>query len=235
MQLISPDVLAEARNLSPAATGFFYAIGLALWAAGWRWHRFWVVFLITMGAGLYGLSVGKSLGGQDVMVAGILMAVAAGLLALELARILAFVTGGTAAWIAAQVLLPQAQELWAVFLSGGLVGVILFRLWTMLATSLAGAVVSAHTFLILLGHFSKWDLVDWSSRHSAPLTGGVILLTLIGVILQARTAPAEEQPAAGESAHHSSAPAKEKNPKQAKPPSGGSGDKVKSWWRPFSL
>ena len=56
------------------------------------------------------------------MVVGVLLAVTAGMLALELARILAFLTGGVAAWAGAQTVLPQAQELWAVFLSGGLLG-----------------------------------------------------------------------------------------------------------------
>ena len=37
----------------------------------------------------------------------------------------------------AQAVMPEAHELWAVFLCGGLVGVVLYRLWTMLATSLS--------------------------------------------------------------------------------------------------
>ena len=56
----------------------------------------------------------------------------------ELAKILAFVAGGVGAWLAVQWVLPQAQELWAVFLCGGLFGVLLYRLWTMMLTSLAG-------------------------------------------------------------------------------------------------
>ena len=56
MTLICPDVLAEARGLSPGASGFLLFVGFLLWAFGWRWHRFWVVFAITLTAGLLGIS-----------------------------------------------------------------------------------------------------------------------------------------------------------------------------------
>src|SRR5207248_6318181 len=100
MQLILPDVLATARGLSAGAAGFIVLVGFLMWAAGWRWHRFWVVFGLTLAAGVVGLGAGSAAGGGQVMVVGVLLAVAAGMLALELSKILAFVTGGVAAWVA---------------------------------------------------------------------------------------------------------------------------------------
>src|SRR5262249_13974232 len=147
MQLIVPDVLADAKGLSAGAAGFGVLLGLLLWTFGWRWHRFWVVFGVTLVAGLVGLNFGQAAGGQ-VFAGGILLAVAAGMLALELARILAFVAAGVAAWVAVQTMLPGARELWAVFLAGGLLGLLLYKFWAMLLTSFAGAVLFGHSLLL---------------------------------------------------------------------------------------
>ena len=150
MQLIAPDILAEARGLTAAMTGTICVLGFALWLFGWRWHRFWIVAGITLAAGLLGLNAGRAAGGTQVMAVGILLAVAAGMLALELAKVFAFVAGGCGAWLAVQWVFPQAQELWAVFLSGGLFGLLLYRLWTMLLTSLAGVLLASHAALCCL-------------------------------------------------------------------------------------
>lgn len=188
MQLILPDVLTAARGLSIGATAFLLLVGICLWSLGWRWHRFWVVFGITLGAGIFGLQAGQASGGQ-VLLIGVLLAVTAGMLALELARILAFVTGGTAGWVAAQAVFPQAQELWAVFLSGGLLGVVLYQFWTMLTTSLAGAVVAGHAGLLLAEPFAGFDAVTVATKHVAAVNGGVLVACLVGVLIQARFAP----------------------------------------------
>ncbi|HJZ54502.1 MAG TPA: hypothetical protein VKE74_06065, partial [Gemmataceae bacterium] len=124
MQLIAPDILTEARGLTGAMLGTVCVLGVALWLFGWRWHRFWVVAGVTLGAGLIGLNAGRT-GGTQVLAVGILLAIGAGMMALELAKVLAFVAGGIGAWLAVQWVLPQAQELWAVFLSGGLFGLLL--------------------------------------------------------------------------------------------------------------
>ncbi len=210
MQLILPDVLTTARGLSPGAAGFLALVGVLLWAVGWRWHRFWVVFGITLAAGLIGLTAGHTAGGQ-VMVVGVLLAVTAGLLALELAKILAFVTGGAAAWAAAQAVLPQAQELWAAFLSGGLIGVVLYQFWTMLTTSFLGVLVTWHAGLVLAEQFGKFDAAKWAGEHTAALNGGVIVAALLGVLVQAKTAGRSAAESSGSGGH---LPAKDKNPKE---------------------
>ena len=183
MQLIAPDILAEGRGLTGAMAGTLCVLGIALWLFGWRWHRFWIVAGITLAAGLIGLNAGRTSGGTQVMAVGILLAVAAGLLALELAKVLAFVAGGCGAWLAVQWVLPQAQELWAVFLCGGLFGLLLYRLWTMLLTSLIGALLSGHAAILVAEQLFQFDAValvsgkcpgpQWSgrgvggARHSA--------------------------------------------------------------------
>src|SRR4051812_34032298 len=185
MQLIAPDILAEARGLTAAMSGTVCALGAALWLFGWRWHRFWVVAGITLGAGLLGLTAGRAGGGTQVMAVGILLAVAAGMMALELAKLIAFIAGGIGAWLAVQWVLPQAQELWAVFLSGGLFGLLLYRLWTMLLTSLMGTLLATHAGLLLLGRGLRFDPVAWSAAHTAALNGVAIGLVVLGILVQA--------------------------------------------------
>jgi hypothetical protein len=184
MNLIAPDILAEAQGLSTALLGTAVALGAGLWLFGWRWHRFWVVAGVTLAAGLAGLNAGRAGGGQVVAV-GVLVAVAAGVLALELARVGAFAAGGAGAWLAARWLLPQAQELWAVFLAGGLLGVLLYRLWLMLLTSLAGALVAGYAAVLLFVP----DPVRWAAGRAGLLDGGVVGAAALGVLVQSLTAP----------------------------------------------
>src|SRR5262245_40393096 len=104
MQLIAPDILAELRGLSPVVSGTALAAGVLLWLFGWRWHRFWVVGGVTTAGGLVGLYSGRT-SGVHVLALGVLVAVSAGVLALELARLVAFLAGGMATWAAASALL----------------------------------------------------------------------------------------------------------------------------------
>lgn len=199
MHLIAPDVLTEARGLTGAMAGTVCVLGIALWVFGWRWHRFWVVAGITLASGLIGLAAGRG-GGPNtpVMAIGILLAVSAGMMALELAKILAFVAGGIGAWLAAQWVFPQAQELWAVFLCGGLFGVLLYRLWTMMLTSLAGTLLAGHAGLLLLEPVLKFDAAAWAAGNLAALNGIAVGFIVLGILVQAAASNDEESKAAGD-------------------------------------
>jgi hypothetical protein len=188
MQLIAPDILAEARGLTGAMSGTVCVLGIALWLFGWRWHRFWVVAGITLAAGLIGLNAGRGGSGGQVLAVGILLAVTAGMMALELAKVLAFLAGGIGAWLAVQWVLPQAQELWAVFLCGGLFGVLLYRLWTMLLTSLIGMLLAGHAGLLLLEPVLKIDAPAWAAAHAAALNGVAVGVVILGILVQATAA-----------------------------------------------
>jgi hypothetical protein len=189
MQLIAPDVLAEAHGLTSAMSGTLCVLGVALWLFGWRWHRFWIVSGITLAAGLLGLNAGRAAGGTQIMAVGILLAVAAGMMALELAKVFAFVAGGCGAWLAVQWVFPNAQELWAVFLSGGLFGLLLYRLWTMLLTSLAGVLLASHAGLLLIEEAFHFDSVTWVTANQAAMNGVAVGLIVLGILLQAVAAP----------------------------------------------
>src|SRR5207244_280068 len=80
MQLLAPDILEEAGEISVAVTASGFAIGFLLWLLGWRGHRFWIVLAATIGAGVVGLYAAPA-HRTHPLLAGLLRAVAAGALA----------------------------------------------------------------------------------------------------------------------------------------------------------
>jgi hypothetical protein len=183
MHLIAPDVLAEARGLSPFLSGTGVLLGVLLWLCGWRWHRFWVVVAVTLAGGLIGLQTGRSSGGH-ILGMGVLLALSAGLLALELARVFSFVAAGTAVWMASSALFPKGQELWVGFLIGGLLGVLLYRFWTMLLTSFAGVLVGWHALFCLAEELFAFDAVGFAEQNAMILNGAGLAVTLLGMLSQ---------------------------------------------------
>src|SRR5947209_6500502 len=89
MQLLAPDILEDARGISVGVSVTVLAIGLLIWLFGWRGHRFWIVLATTVAAGLLGLHAAPMYKSQPI-VAGLLLAVAAGAMALALIRLVAF-------------------------------------------------------------------------------------------------------------------------------------------------
>ena len=90
-------------------------------------------------------------------------------------------------------MLPQAQELWAVFLSGGLLGLMLYRVWTMLLTSLMGTLLAGHAALMLLEGAFSYDAVVWAGANMAALNGVAVGLVILGILLQVVAAPDEAE------------------------------------------
>lgn len=195
MNLIVPEILQEGRGLSHVVTGIAIALGLCLWLFGWRGHRFWIVVGITVTGGLYGLSAGQATG-VNMIAMGIMLALCSGLLALELARLFAFAAAGTVLWLAAAALFPQGREMWLVFLAGGLIGILFYRLWTMALTSFLGTIIATHAILILISNLSTFDSVLCAREHPAGLSIGVALISAMGLAIQGAqvrwTRPAEE-------------------------------------------
>jgi hypothetical protein len=184
MQPIAPDVLAELRGLSTPFAATALGIGLLLWLFGWRWHRFWLVVSLTIAAGVVGLQTGRASGGH-LMALALLMAVAAGVLAVELARVVAFAAGGVAFWLAVRAVFPKADDLWICFLVGGIVSALLYRLWIMALTSFVGALLGAYATLMLLATHRGLDAVAWAESNRLSLNAGVVAATVLGVLAQA--------------------------------------------------
>jgi hypothetical protein len=183
MQLLAPDILEEARTLSPLLSGAGLLIGFLLWSFGGRTHRFWLALSVTLAAGLLGLALGKQYGMQP-LVAGLLLAVSAGALALSLVRILLFAAGGLAALSLLNTLAPSWDEPIAVFLVGGLIGVLFYRFWITIISSLVGALVMVHSALALCDRFHRVDSVAWTQKNAPLLNWGCAALVVLGILVQ---------------------------------------------------
>ncbi len=184
MQIIAPDILAELKGLSvPLCSGGLLA-GVVLWLTGWFGHRFWIVLFTTLAAGILGLLSAQT-GRVQSLVGGLLLALAAGLLALALVRLLAFGAGGAAAWLAARALLPAGwDEPLLSFLVGGLAGLLLFRIWTMALTSCAGTLLIAYFGLCLADSLGKLDAAATAQEKAVLINWLCAGVAVVGWVFQ---------------------------------------------------
>lgn len=183
MQLLAPDILEEARSLSPLLSGAGVLLGFLLWSLGGRTHRFWLAMSVTLAAGLFGLTHGKEYGMQP-LVAGLLLAISAGALALALVRILLFAASGLAALGMMQAIAPGWDEPIAIFLVGGLIGVLLYQFWIATFSSVVGSLLMAYSGLALLDRLHRMDSVNWTRSNGPLLNWGCAALVVTGVLVQ---------------------------------------------------
>ncbi len=181
--VVVPEVLTHLRELPLFAQLVAVVAGLFLWTTGWGGHRFWIVLGATLGAGIVGLRHGPDFGAQPI-VAGLLAAVAAGCLALSLARVAIFVACGFGCWYAAQMLTPNLSVPLVCLLIGGLLGLLLFRFWIILLSSTAGVVLLSCGGLVLTERLLKVDPLRWVSGNGTLINLGLAVAVLIGVVFQ---------------------------------------------------
>src|SRR5437016_1829879 len=121
MQFVAPDILQAGKDFSVTACGIGLGLGLLIWLLGGWGHRFWMVLVTTLAAGVYGLSIGAAFDVQP-LVAGLLVAIAGGALALSLVRVSAFLAGGVTVCLVAGRVLPAWNEPFVFFFVGGFLG-----------------------------------------------------------------------------------------------------------------
>ena len=183
MQLVAPDILDAAVGISPALSVTAFLVGALLWFMGGITHRFWVVLGSTVIAGVVGLFVGKRFDMQP-LVAGLLLAISVGALALSLFRVVLFVAAGSAVvWLAGTVASSWVEPI-ACFLAGGLLGIALYKVCVVALSSLAGTLLMSYSGLLLANSFGKVDVVDLSNKHGPLLSWGVGTATILGVLVQ---------------------------------------------------
>jgi hypothetical protein len=85
-----------------------------------------------------------------------------------------------------QMIFPNSQELWVAFLSGGIIGVGLFRLWTMIVTSVIGAIFIGTGALLALQELGQLQSEAWARQHAVAVNGAIIIASLVGVWVQAK-------------------------------------------------
>ena len=184
MHLISPEILDVARShFSFGVLGAGLLVGVLLWLFGWWGHRFWIVLTATVGGGILGLHAGPEYHLHPV-VAGLLLAVSAGVLALSLVRVFVFAAGGLAAWMIIHALAPLWDQLLLCFLVGGLIGLLLFRFWTMALTSFVGTILLFYSGLALGDRLWQLDSVEWAQDQGLTLNWTCAVVTLTGFVGQ---------------------------------------------------
>lgn len=183
MQVVNPEFVAELCGLSLGLLLGGAGVGFVLWLFGWKWHRFWVVLLTTVFAGVYGL---QEAGGWKTppLAAAVLLAIAAGVLALALVRLLAFWAGGVAGLVIAQAAAPTLDQPLAVFVIAGLVSLLLFRWFLMALTSLAGSTLLCYAGLGFLNAQGSLDAVTWIETGATLLNWICGLMAVMGFLFQ---------------------------------------------------
>ncbi|MCI0683353.1 MAG: hypothetical protein L0Y71_14715 [Gemmataceae bacterium] len=183
MHMLTPDLVADLCGLSLGVVLAGGVIGLVLWLFGWKSHRFWVVLLTTVSAGVYGLHEAATLK-TPPLVAGVLLAVAAGVLALALVRLLAFWAGGVAGLLIVQAAAPSLDQPLVVFIVSGLVSLLLFRWFLMVLTSFAGSVLVCCAGVALLNMYGALDAVAWAEQGTTLLNWICGLMAALGFLWQ---------------------------------------------------
>lgn len=183
MQLISRWIMEDVQGLSVGVYAAGLVLGFLLWLLGWYGHRFWIVLFTTVIAGVIGLASGRAAGTQP-FVAGLLLAIAAGVTALALVRLLAFAAAGGVTLLVVRAMAPGWDEPLLSFLAGGLLGLLLFRTWTMALTSLGGALLMVYCSLGLADRFDRLDALTWADRRAMLLNSIVVGVALLGFVIQ---------------------------------------------------
>ena len=182
MQVLDPEFLALTRELSPGVSVVAGLVGLALWLFGARSHRFWLALVMTVSAGMVGLALGREFAVQP-LVAGLLLALAAGMLALALTRITLFVLGGMCAILLVRIAVPSANE-FLCFVVGGLVGICFYQLWITALSSILGSVLMAYSVVTLMNSPGKFDSVEWATQNAPLVNWAMIGSTVLGILAQ---------------------------------------------------
>ena len=183
MSIIATDILGDLCGLSLGLIVSLLPVGLLLWLLGWWSHRFWIVLGTTVMAGVFGLLEASTWQAQPIVVA-VLLAVAAGVMALALVRVITFAVGGLATVYLVQLLFPALHQHVLCFLFGGLICLLLFRWYFMFLTSLLGSSILAYGILALLNYHETIDAVAWAGSNSLLLTVLCTLATAAGFACQ---------------------------------------------------
>jgi hypothetical protein len=184
MQVLSPDVFADVLELPLAALGIIAALGAAIALTGWRWHRFWLTITVSLVSGLIGIRQASVWGIEQPVMAGVLLATAAGCLALSLARVGMFLAYGLTIWYAMKRIAPLHAVPAFCICVGGLFSVLFYRFCIVLLTSAFGSLLLCYGGLAALQEKNIFSVSSWLQEQ--PLMGTAVWagLTLFTLLLQ---------------------------------------------------
>ena len=184
MQILSPDVLADVLELPVPALLVLMGFGALLSLTGWRWHRFWLTICVSLISGLVGLRQAQAWGINQPIVAGVLLAAAAGCLALSLARVGLFLAYGLAAWYAMKRLAPPYAIPAICICVGGIFSVLFYRFCVVLLTSVVGSILFTYAGLAYAQTQNWFPVQTWLNEQSLAAHGALAGLCLVTLLLQ---------------------------------------------------
>src|SRR4051794_34175975 len=182
MQVLAPDVLTDLLDLPVAALAACLVVGLGLALTGWVWHRFWLTICVSLISGLVGLRQAAAWGIGQPVLAGALLAAAAGGLALSLARVGLFIGYGLGSWYAMKRFAPAYAVPAICICCGGLFSVLFYRFCVVLLTAAVGSTLVCYAGLAL-AHQQRWvAALPWLQEQpllAHGLWGGMMFVTLL--------------------------------------------------------
>lgn len=184
MQILSPDVLADVLELPVPALLVLMGFGALLSLTGWRWHRFWLTICVSLISGLVGLRQAQAWGINQPIVAGVLLAAAAGCLALSLARVGLFLAYGLAAWYAMKRLAPPYAIPAICICVGGIFSVLFYRFCVVLLTSVVGSILFTYAGLAYVQTQNWFPVQIWLNEQNLAAHGALAGLCLVTLLLQ---------------------------------------------------
>jgi len=182
--MINSEVLQVARGMSVAMLGTLLALGLAIWLFGWKWHRFWITCLALATAVAITWKYGNLWTQTPLAVVITVIALAAAVVAVELARLAIFVLGGVTLYHLTCQYLPEFHDTWLAFPLGGLIAMLLYRLGWLIVTSILGTLIMVHAGLLLLESVATFDSMQWSQDNTLIIHIGICVWTILGIVCQ---------------------------------------------------
>jgi hypothetical protein len=173
------EIMEEVRQLSPGALWTGVGIAVVFLLFGYQLYKFWIVLGSTVASGFIGLNQGPIWGVHPV-VGAVMAGLAGGILSLSLFRLFAFLSGGAALALVTGLVTPGPGELLVLFVVGGLIALLLERLWMALASSFLGAWLLGYALLGLLDRGQKIDALKWIEENHNLLPVLVGTGTLLG-------------------------------------------------------
>ena len=184
MQLLSPDVLTDVLELPVAALLVMVGFGAALALTGWRWHRFWLTISVSLISGVVGLRQASTWGIEQPILAGVLLAAAAGCLALSLARVGLFLAYGLVTWYAMKRLAPPYAIPAICICLGGLFSVLFYRFCVVLLTSILGTLLLAYGGMAYAQQQNWYPMLNWLKDQPLAAHGAYAGLCGLTLFLQ---------------------------------------------------
>jgi hypothetical protein len=182
MYVLAPDILTDMLDLPVAALAVVFGAGLGLALTGWVWHRFWLTISVSLIAGLIGLKHAAAWGIGQPVLAGALLAAAAGCLALSLARVGLFIGYGLGTWYAMKRFAPEFAVPAICICAGGLFSVLFYRFCVVLLTAVVGSTLMCYAGLALANQQRLLAAVPWLQEQGLlahAVWAGIAFVTLL--------------------------------------------------------